>query len=79
MNETEANTEKRRMIDGQYWVALKKVAQECFDTTGSTDNLSGYLKQHYGIGMDLEPNKILTADFTVIDEQKYLIFIMKFM
>jgi hypothetical protein len=76
--------EQRRKRD-QYWAMLYNARQEFLKVTGQppTDiNMNPgaffyYLKQYYGLLVETVDGKI-TGEYAVIDEQKYLIFLMKF-
>jgi hypothetical protein len=70
--------EQRRKRD-QYWSMLCLASEEFLKLTCSTDPgaFFHYLKQNYGLHIDLIDGK-LTSKYTVINEQKYLIFLMKF-
>ena len=62
-----------------YWSALKKVFSECDANVGNLDHLSEYLEEHYGIKMDLSTDSMITSKYTVVNEEKHLIFLLKFM
>jgi hypothetical protein len=76
--------EQRRKRD-QYWAMLYNARQEFLKVTDQapTDiNMNPgaffyYLKQHYGLQVETVDGKI-TGEYAVIDEQKYLLFLMKF-
>jgi hypothetical protein len=76
--------EQRRKRD-QYWAMLYNARQEFLKVTGQppTDiNMNPgaffyYLKQHYGLQVETVDSKI-TGEYAVVDEQKYLLFLMKF-
>jgi hypothetical protein len=76
--------EQRRRRD-QYWAMLYNARQEFLkltdqasaDTNTNTGAFFYYLKQHYGLQVETVDGKI-TGEYAVIDEKKYLIFLMKF-
>jgi hypothetical protein len=76
--------EERRKRDG-YWRMLYKARREFTNLTQQaaaeydTDpsKFFYYLKQNYGLHVVTVDGKI-TGDYTVIDEKKYLLFLMKF-
>ena len=76
--------EQRRKRD-QYWKMLYNARQEYLKLTDqeaaefniNTSAFFYYLKQHYGLQVETVDGKI-TGEYTVIDEKKYLLFLMKF-
>jgi hypothetical protein len=76
--------EKRRRRD-QYWRMLYQARQEFFKLTDQTliqfdmnsDAFFYYLKQNYGLQVETIDGKI-TSEYAVMDERKYLLFLMKF-
>ena len=63
----------------QYWTQLRRVRQE-FDETNQSFTLSAfrhYLIENYGIEIYYSDSKI-TDEFKIVDEQKYLVFSLKF-
>ena len=76
--------EQRRKRD-QYWAMLYNARQEYLkltDQEAAEFNMNSsaffyYLKQHYGLQVATIDGKI-TGEYAVVDEQKYLIFLMKF-
>jgi len=64
-----------------YWEALKKIRAEFIENTidGNFDAMEfeAYLEHNYGIKMKVVDGNI-TDGFIVTDEQKYLIFLLKF-
>lgn len=73
----------RRKQRWNYWAALKLVRKEYMqdmaDLGGQFDayDFEDYLKANYGIKMNLVDGNI-TDGFTIVDEHKYLIFLLKF-
>ncbi len=70
-----------RIDRDRYWSGLSKAAKEYYKQCGhpNPDGLQDYLKEHYGILMVLTTGQMITGDYSVIDEKKYLIFLLKFM
>jgi len=76
--------EQRRKRD-QYWKMLYDARQEFLKVTDQapTDiNINSgaffyYLKQHYGLQVETIDGNI-TGEYAVVDEKKYLLFLMKF-
>jgi sensor histidine kinase regulating citrate/malate metabolism len=73
----------RRKKRWEYWAALKKLRHEYMQTL---DELNGqfdaydfedYIEANYGIKMNLVDGNI-TDDYIIMDEKKYLIFLLKF-
>lgn len=66
-----------------YWEALKKIRAEYLQTL---DDLAGqfdiyeyedYIEQNYGIKLNMVDGNI-TDGYKIMDEKKYLIFLLKF-
>jgi len=76
--------EQRKKRD-QYWKMLYSARQEFLKLTDQEEaefniNASAffyYLKQHYGLRVETVDGKI-TGEYAVVDEQKYLLFLLKF-
>jgi hypothetical protein len=70
-----------RIDRDRYWSGLSKAAKEYYKQCGhpNPDGLQDYLKEYYGILMVLTTGQMITGDYSVIDEKKYLIFLLKFM
>jgi hypothetical protein len=62
-----------------YWEALKKVRREYMDQNNEFDayDFEDYLIGQYGLKMNIV-NGNITDGYEVIDEKKYLIFLLKF-
>jgi len=68
-----------------YWEMLRGARSEFFKITGqaaeyeswSSGGFYHYLKQNYGLQVETIDGKI-TGEYAVVNEQKYLLFIMKF-
>jgi hypothetical protein len=74
------NSEERKNRN-QYWLMLRR-ANEDFHQQGFTDGIGDgvfahYLKQRYGIAIELIDGKI-TSNYYIIDEKKYIIFLLKY-
>jgi len=66
-----------------YWAALKLVRKEYMqdisDLGGQFDafDFEDYIKENYGIKMNIV-NGNITDGYDIVDEKKYLIFLLKF-
>jgi hypothetical protein len=78
--------QKQRRKRNQYWMMLYNARQEYLKLTDqqgvaefnmNTSAFFYYLKQNYGLQVETVDGKI-TGDYAVVNEQKYLIFLMKF-
>lgn len=73
----------RRMQRWDYWAGLKKARVEYMETLNVLEGqfdayeFEEYLEKNYGIKMNLV-NGNITDGFKVMDEKKYLIFLLKF-
>lgn len=62
-----------------YWEALKKVRKEFMAQNKEFDayDFEDYLKGQYGLKMNIV-NGNITDGYEIVDEKKYLIFLLKF-
>ena len=66
-----------------YWQALKQIRKEYMDDMKSLDgqfdafDFEDYIEANYGIKMNLVDGNI-TDGYKVMDEKKYLIFLLKY-
>jgi len=70
--------EKRRNR-WNYWEALKKVRKEYMGQNSEFDayDFEDYLTGQYGVKMNIV-NGNITDGYEIVDEKKYLIFLLKF-
>ena len=62
-----------------YWAALKKIRRE-YQATGiqfDARNFEGYMEEQYGIKLNLVDGNI-TDGYRIVDDKKYLVFLLKF-
>ena len=69
----------RRKNRWNYWEALKKVRKEYMDQNKEFDayDFEDYLVGQYGLKMNIV-NGNITDGYDIVDEKKYLIFLLKF-
>jgi hypothetical protein len=62
-----------------YWVALKLVRKEYMEQNKEFDayDFEDYLTGQYGVKMNIV-NGNITDGYEIVDEKKYLIFLLKF-
>ncbi len=62
-----------------YWEALKKVRKEYMEQNKEFDayDFEDYLTGQYGLKMNIV-NGNITDGYEIVDEKKYLIFLLKF-
>jgi hypothetical protein len=62
-----------------YWEALKKVRKEYMEQNTQFDayDFEDYLTGQYGLKMNIV-NGNITDGYEIVDEKKYLIFLLKF-
>jgi len=62
-----------------YWEALKKVRKEYIEQNKEFDayDFEDYLTGQYGLKMNIV-NGNITDGYEIVDEKKYLIFLLKF-
>lgn len=70
---------EQRINRWKYWAALKLVRHEYMESKKDFDayEFEEYLEKHYGIRMNLVSGNI-TDGYQVVDEKKFLIFLLKF-
>ena len=70
---------KQRRNRWNYWEALKKVRKEYMAQNKEFDayDFEDYLVGQYGLKMNIV-NGNITDGYEIVDEQKYLIFLLKF-
>jgi hypothetical protein len=70
---------EKRKNRWNYWEALKKVRREYMSQNNEFDayDFEDYLIGQYGLKMNIV-NGNITDGYEVIDEKKYLIFLLKF-
>jgi hypothetical protein len=77
-DDDDPNIEQRRNR-WNYWEALKKVRKEYMEQNKEFDayDFEDYLTGQYGLKMNLV-NGNITDGYEIVDEKKYLIFLLKF-
>lgn len=70
---------EKRKNRWNYWEALKKVRKEYMNQNKEFDayDFEDYLVGQYGLKMNIV-NGNITDGYEIVDEQKYLIFLLKF-
>ena len=70
---------KQRKNRWNYWEALKKVRKEYMGQNKEFDayDFEDYLVGQYGLKMNIV-NGNITDGYEIVDEKKYLIFLLKF-
>ena len=77
-DDDDPNIEQRR-DRWNYWEALKKVRKEYMEQNREFDayDFEDYLLGQYGVRMNIV-NGNITDGYEIVDEKKYLIFLLKF-
>ena len=64
-----------------YWSALKQIRKEYMQDTATVEfdafDFEDYIEENYGIKMNIVDGNI-TDGYKVMDEKKYLIFLLKY-
>jgi hypothetical protein len=70
---------ERRKNRWNYWEALKKIRKEYMQQNKEFDayDFEDYLVGQYGLKMNIV-NGNITDGYEIVDEKKYLIFLLKF-
>jgi hypothetical protein len=75
------NDQRKKRWD--YWAALKQVRQEYMSILDTSSNqfdayeFEDYLENNYGVKMNMV-NGNITDGYKIMDEKKYLLFLLKF-
>lgn len=77
------SVEELRKKRNNYWAQLQAVRADYFNDTvehkhPTAEGFYYFMQNHWGLKMVLDDNNNITGDFKVIDESKYLMFIMKY-
>jgi hypothetical protein len=79
-DDDDPNIEQRKRR-WDYWAALKQIRKEYMQDTSTTEfdafDFEDYIEANYGIKMQIV-NGNITDGYKVVDEKKYLIFLLKF-
>ena len=78
-DDDDADIEKRQER-WKYWTNLKKLRNEFIDQTGSRDHdeYLEWLVEKYGF-RPIETNQgMMTDDYKILDEKKFLVYILKY-
>jgi hypothetical protein len=73
INEHGTLREQRQRRD-EHWARLKRAR---LDFNGISGNYPKCLEEQYGLQVHM-PNGMITDDYTVVDEKKYLIYLLKY-
>lgn len=81
-DDDDTNIEKRK-YRYEYWSALKVIREEFMsslpkDTGFDAYDFDEYLNDKYGIKLNFFGDRMITDEFIITDEKKYLIFVLKF-
>lgn len=79
-DDDDPNIEQRKKR-WDYWAALKKIRKEYMQDIASGEfdafDFEDYIEENYGIKMQIV-NGNITDGYQVMDEKKYLIFLLKY-
>lgn len=79
-DDDDPNIEQRKRR-WDYWAALKQIRREYMQDTATIDfdayDFEDYIEANYGIKMQIV-NGNITDGYKVMDEKKYLIFLLKY-
>ena len=69
------NWEDDKEARNEYWRRLR----QCYtDFDGELDDFIVFLNRQYGIRMSLTMTGEIAGDYAIVDEQAYLLFLMKY-
>ena len=79
-DDDDPNIEQRKRR-WDYWAALKKIRREYMQDAATIDfdahDFEDYIEANYGIKMNIVDGNI-TDGYKIMDEKKYLIFLLKY-
>ena len=79
-DDDDPNIEQRKKR-WDYWAALKKIRKEYMQDIASGEfdafDFEDYIEENYGIKMNIV-NGNITDGYKVMDEKKYIIFLLKY-
>lgn len=83
--EDEKALQEHRKKRNQYWSMLRRAKldfikltdQACIEYEIGEDAFYYYLRQNYGLQVELIDGQI-AGDYIIVDEQKYLLFLLKY-
>lgn len=81
-NFQEWDTEQRRRRN-EYWKKLHMARADFFNSTvekehPTTSSFYYYMQNKWGVKMILDDNQNITREYRIVDESKYLMFLMKY-
>lgn len=65
----------------QFWINLKSIRKEYLDekdTQFEAYDFALYVQEKYGIKLNIVDNNFLGGNYTIVDEQKYVFYTLKF-
>lgn len=73
------NSEKR-LKRNEYWNSLQKARQEYIKSNDNfnSEKFLGWLRETYGLEAGVTSSGNLTEDYRILDEKKYLMYILKY-
>ena len=75
MEATDIDTlQEQKRKRNEHWARLKQAWKECSLDYKHRD----WLEDTYGLRVHLSVDGMITDDYTVVDEKKYLIYLLKF-
>jgi hypothetical protein len=66
--------QEQRRCRNEHWARLKRSRLDC---DGISGNYPKWLEEQYGLRVHMT-NGMITDDYTVIDEKKYLVYLLKY-
>lgn len=66
--------QEQRQKRNEHWARLKRARLDC---DGISGNYPKWLEEQYGLRIHIV-DKMITDNYTVVDEKKYLIYLLKY-
>ena len=66
--------QEQRRRRNEHWARLKRARLDC---DGISGNYPKWLEEQYGLRVHMN-NGMITDDYTVVDDKKYLIYLLKY-
>jgi hypothetical protein len=76
VNHWQDESDDRRHKRDKYWQTLGKIAKSL---NGRESEIDVYMLEHYGIKMIRDEFGLIATEYEVVDQEKYLIFVLKYL
>ena len=75
MEVTDIDTlQEQKRKRNEHWIRLKRARSDCPDPP----NYPKWLEDTWGLRVSLSSDSMITDEYTILDEKKYLMYLLKF-